>query len=119
MPNFGHVMMPVLGGSGAIPSEIYRVRWHLGLKHYCFAATSRGLGRCHCNPLCVSTSDVSPQVLVRWLRWLSEGKIIADRGYNMRNYVRGSGGGPRALESVEWDPKSPNLSSASRPCTDD
>ena len=42
------------------------------------------------------------------------GKIIADRGYNMRNYVRGSGGGPRALESVEWDPKSPNLSSASR-----
>lgn len=40
-----------------------------------------------------------------------DGKIIADRGYNMRNYVRGSGGGPRALESVEWDPKSPNLSS--------
>eukprot|EP00435_Cladocopium_sp_Y103_P031130 s541_g7.t2 len=38
-----------------------------------------------------------------------DGKIIADRGYNMRNYVRGSGGGPRALESVEWDPQSPNL----------
>jgi len=40
-----------------------------------------------------------------------DGKIIADRAYNMRNYIRGTGGGPRALESVEWDPKSPNLSS--------
>lgn len=42
---------------------------------------------------------------------LGWGKIIADRAYNMRSYIRGTGGGPRALESVEWDPKSPNLSS--------
>ncbi|CAJ1429294.1 unnamed protein product, partial [Effrenium voratum] len=39
-----------------------------------------------------------------------EGKIIADRAFNMRSYVRGSGGGPRAFESVEWDPRTPNLS---------
>eukprot|EP00913_Durusdinium_trenchii_P008583 g8060.t1 len=40
-----------------------------------------------------------------------DSKIIADRAYNMRSYICGTGGGPRALESVEWDPRSPNVSS--------
>jgi len=35
------------------------------------------------------------------------GRIIADRGYNVRALVRGSG--PRLVESVEWDPTNPNV----------
>lgn len=38
-----------------------------------------------------------------------DGQVVADRAYNMRGYIRGSGGGPRAFESVEWDPKNPNV----------
>lgn len=34
--------------------------------------------------------------------------VIADRAFNMRGYIRGSGGGPRAFESVDWEPSSPN-----------
>mmetsp|Transcript_52599 Transcript_52599/g.140157 ORF Transcript_52599/g.140157 Transcript_52599/m.140157 type:complete len:166 (-) Transcript_52599:421-918(-) len=34
--------------------------------------------------------------------------VIADRAYNMRGYIRGSGGGPRAFESVDWEPSRPD-----------
>jgi len=36
------------------------------------------------------------------------GKIVADRGSNMRGYIRGTAG-PRAFESVTWEPEKPNV----------
>ena len=77
MQNFGLVMMPVLGGSGAIPAEVYRVRWHLGLQHSSVAATSRGLGRFHCNPLCISTTVPRMCIPKFWSHgWSMEAKSL-------------------------------------------
>ena len=41
-------------------------------------------------------------------------KQEANRRSALRGYVRGSGGGPRAFEAIDWDPKKPNILAAAR-----
>eukprot|EP00929_Paragymnodinium_shiwhaense_P032661 TRINITY_DN18075_c1_g1_i1.p1 TRINITY_DN18075_c1_g1~~TRINITY_DN18075_c1_g1_i1.p1 ORF type:complete len:246 (-),score=40.70 TRINITY_DN18075_c1_g1_i1:8-745(-) len=54
----------------------------------------------------VGTQKAMEQYPQRYIEY--RGHIIADREFNMRGYVRGSGGGPRAFEDVEWQPSKPN-----------
>lgn len=54
----------------------------------------------------VGTPRAVENYVQRFIEYRSH--IIADRAYNMRGLVRGTAGGPRALESVEWEPSNPN-----------
>lgn len=56
----------------------------------------------------IGTRKAVEQYPQRYIEY--KNKLIADRGFNMRGLVRGSGGGPRALEEVEWEPSNPDYS---------